>query len=122
MAFRLGWARNRAGRLLTDQATLIRVTLTDDGAGGRLRTETSLGSYAFRLHSQSALTGAGNGREDISGDRIRAEGEWIGFLPAETVVQESDIVLHGSNRYEVIQETGDRTEHAVVSLVLRRVD
>lgn len=107
---------------MTDTASLIRITLADDNAGGRTRSESTLGPYAFRLHSEEAFTGRGQGREDGSADRVRGEGYWVGFFPAGTVVLPADIVLHGARRYEVIQETGDRTEHAVVAVALRRAD
>lgn len=121
MLARTGWAQGRVAGMLTDTATLIRITVQDDGAGGFTRTESAPVPYPFRLQTTVPMTGARSGGEQTQADRVSAMSERVGFLPFGTVVRTTDILVHAGKRWEVIALVDDRTDGVLVGVLLKRV-
>lgn len=121
MIARTGWAQGRVAGLLSDTATLIRVTLVDEEGGGQVRTETTVGTYPFRMQTSVPITGARAGADQTVADRIATISERVGFFPYGTVVQNTDSVLHQGTRYEVVATVSDRTDSVTVGVLLKRV-
>jgi hypothetical protein len=90
--------RSVAQRLLHDEATVLRVVRTADGAGGWLESETAVGTYP-------ALLSVGGMKPSVQriAERLDVAALWLITLPHDANVQEHDVVAIAGRRFKIVQ-------------------
>jgi hypothetical protein len=119
---RLGLLTSRQLRLMTDQATILRTTKSQDSSGGEVDVLTSMGPYRCRLTTKRVTP-----IERVEGGRIEAVTLYTAYLPHGTDVLPADqmIVTEAdtgrSQTLEVTDHTDYATDGASMAVSLRLV-
>jgi hypothetical protein len=116
---RTAWRRTRMPALMTDEATVLRIALVSDGAGGFTQIEAEVVTVACSLQTQSALSVIG--REQQEAGRVVASTAWTAYLPQGTDCLPADLLMVNGTRYEVVDSDDLRSDAVVMAVNLRRV-
>jgi hypothetical protein len=102
--------REAIGELLPDTCTILSVTDSPDGMGGVTHTWGTASTSDFRLDVIS-------GREQIAGGGAQSFTSYKGSLPYDTVITETNRIVHNGVTYAITNVNNNQSWVAV-----RRVD
>ena len=86
--------RQQARRMMTSQATILRLTRGPDGAGGFLETWNAIGTVPCRVLPLS-------GRERLLAEQVAHVGDVRIWFPLGTDIRAEDRITVGSSTFEV---------------------
>jgi len=109
--------------LMPDTCTIQKVTYTVDAIGAPARSySTRASGVACRLDPVDSITLTGKEVVSAIKNYILTEGMYVFTLPHDTVINESDRVIHNAITYEVVHVDDSKSWDASTRCVLKTIE
>lgn len=110
-------ARTRFAACMTDTVEVLRQgEPIPDGSGGSTYPDPVIATVAARIVASTSQP-----REEMQGGRLAGVVTYQVYLPWGTDVRPADVLRRGTDRFEVIDDTGARTDGVATVVTVKRV-